>query len=156
MSTYEPGTVAQLSIHRESVRAILRGDEWLIVGHSFFKSVAVGNDKLIQSVRPLVVLDLDDPKRLYADLCAAISACGNGAVAARLSTFAGEVRELMRPPRIPEPGLWGVVSVEREDDLTDYWTNGPGGWFNERGETLEWASLPHPALVRDGIEDGAR
>jgi hypothetical protein len=110
---------------------------------------------VVTDIRPLVVLDLDAGE--VAGLVDVLnrSADGMASVHPGLSgKVARQIEQQTKPPRIPEPGLWGVVSVERPDGLTDYYTCGPGGWFSERGEHFNWESLPGtPALIRPGIED---
>jgi hypothetical protein len=39
-------------------------NRWIIIGHSFFKSICVGNDALISEARPLVVIDPEDDEQV--------------------------------------------------------------------------------------------
>ena len=173
MSTYEPGTVAVVTwdnapkasqrLGRSDVtteRAIYTTDDhWSLMSgwqHNIGKDVPT-------DVRPLVVLDLDgyDGERAVTYLrnlaresrdIFGESPSPRGKLA---NLIADQIEAQTKPPRIPEPGRWGVVSVENRHGLTDYWTRGYGGWFSESGHTLEWASLTDPTLVRPGIEESS-
>jgi hypothetical protein len=163
MTTFEPGTVAELLIGSERVRAIVRDDEWLIVGHSYFKSIAVGNEALIDDVRPLVVLDLDGiaPEAIVKALRDK-DAGTNGTGWARV---ADQIEAQTKPQRIPEPGLWGVVTFNMSFDVpgarsSSGWavrrlTDGEADWQDGAGHYWAWNELVDPVLVRDGIEDSA-
>lgn len=68
-----------------------------------------------------------------------------------------------KPPRIPEPGLWGVVEAGHEhldgrrSKFVRVATTGIAQWV-ERGAEADWSTwdrLIDPTLVRPGIEDGA-
>jgi hypothetical protein len=146
MSTYEPGTVANLSIQGEKVRGIVRDDEWLIVGHSYFKSIAVGNDALIQDIRPLVVLDLDYIRFERYGMPQILHLMRTDH---RLAPMADQIEAQTNPPRIPEPGLWGVVT----DNGDDTWVcTEPGRWTRiVDGVEWPWVDIADPVLIRDGI-----
>jgi hypothetical protein len=153
MSTYEPGQVAVATVRGvPNVRVLRSGGDreafWIAPTRTCGDRYHADSD--VTDIRPLVVLDLDDfawaAKVLRHPMVKALGT----------RTRIAEQIEEQTKPRIPEPGLWGVVSVERPDGLTDYYTCGPGGWFSERGEHFNWESLPGtPTLVRPGIEDGA-
>jgi hypothetical protein len=80
--------------------------------------------------------------------------CSDGCSVIRL--LADQIERQTKPPRIPEPGLWGVVTA---GDLTrDYWihyrANGEEQWFStDSGVTSTWDDLIDPTLVRSGIEE---
>jgi hypothetical protein len=155
--TYEPGTVAELLIGSERVRAIVRDDEWLIVGHSYFKSIAVGNEALIDDVCPLVVLDLQSFDRVRVVEILREYAEGHGWGV--LDNLADQIEAQTKAPRIPEPGLWGVV----RDDLGYEWVrvgadhSSQWEWLRtDEGNRADFQTIRYPVLVRDGMEDGAR
>lgn len=57
-----------------------------------------------------------------------------------------------KPPRIPEPGLWGVVESHIKDDVARRWVNyGEGIWRNGYGNHVTWDELIDPELIREGL-----
>jgi len=66
--------------------------------------------------------------------------------------LADQIEAQTKPPRIPEPSLYGVVSSEDDRGLTTYFWHSHGGWHGENGSLVEWDDLVDPVLVRDGIE----
>lgn len=150
MSAYEPGQVAILSIGGESVRGIVRDDEWMIVGHRFYRSIRVGNGTLIQDVRPLVVLDLDDWEHKIELLRQ------DGSISLR--EIADAIEAQTKKPRMNEPGRYGVV---RDVHGYDWVRSGTipytsREWVNqENGRSADWADIERPTWVRDGIEESS-
>ncbi|HLN78764.1 MAG TPA: hypothetical protein VK204_17095 [Nocardioidaceae bacterium] len=134
-------------------------DGWLSTKR--IESAVIFKADSVTDIRQLVVLD---PKqvplsevmnldvkglRSYADSVEHKAAFG---AANLLRHLADQIEAQTKPPRIPEPGLWGVVATGMADGSSvDYWTHGHGGWVNERGEHREWPSLDSPTLVREGI-----
>jgi hypothetical protein len=58
-------------------------------------------------------------------------------------------------PRIPEPGLWGVVSAHYGSVAGRPWTftRGECGWVClDDGSCRVWDSLIDPVLIREGVE----
>ena len=62
----------------------------------------------------------------------------------------------VRKPRIPEPGLWGVVRASGCGLTECEWVNEGTFWTSLGGDprphTTVWANLKDPVLVREGID----
>jgi hypothetical protein len=67
------------------------------------------------------------------------------------------VESRRKPPRIPEPGLWGVVSAhvngKHGPQATYKWAHAPWGWeaIGSTQATRKWEDLIDPVLVREGL-----
>ena len=167
MTTYEAGTVAVVTWDNASVaqrdrgksdlrseRAIRTEDGyWALTSHHLH---CIG-DSTVTDIRPLVVLDLDDPSGTVASLReGAADDLWTGEAAACIESIADQIEAQPMPPRIPEPGLWGVV----RDATGEEWVRtGPTQhtsyeWLNtETADSDDWAGIKAPTLVRPGIED---
>lgn len=104
-------------------------------------------DRHVTDVRPLIVLDLGgiDVAELLDDL--------RGGAAAL--DVADQIEAQTKPPRMAEPGLWGVVSASvrgRGSEGFDF-IHSHGVWLGERGGQFTWDELIDPQPVRPGIED---
>jgi hypothetical protein len=154
MSTYEPGQVAVATVRGvPKVRVIRDGhkDAWLsgatIDGFQWHLERTQVTD-----IRPLVVLDL-------ADFAWAAKVLRHPMVKAlgTRTRIAEQIEEQTKPPRIPEPGLWGVVKARASKaDRQDYSfiKHADGSWFCPAdGQPYGWSQLIDPTLVRPGIED---
>jgi hypothetical protein len=53
-------------------------------------------------------------------------------------------------PRIPEPGLWGVVKAH--NGIARKWVHYGTGWRDAFGNHAEWDDLIDPVLIREGVE----
>jgi len=113
----------------------------------------------ITDARPLITLDLGDwhPETIKA-FAAKTRSTVSDTSAVKFAQWLADQIEAQTKPRIPEPGLWGVVrSLVREsggEPLT--WvrdTHGVYPWISTApGWTpRQWADLIDPVLVRDGI-----
>jgi hypothetical protein len=169
MSAYEPGQVAEVSwnnastyrkMHGESdiksERAIFTADgKWSLVGG--WNNCIDPED--VTDIRPLVVLDLDAGE--VAGLMGVLSWSADGMVQvhpALCRKVADQIEQQTKPPRIPEPGLWGVVEAGvKEHDVRLRWVRlGDNYRPDDRDEYDRlWCDLIDPTLVRPGIEDGA-
>ena len=65
--------------------------------------------------------------------------------------IADQIEAQTKPPRIAEPGLYGVVSSEDDRGLTTYFWHSHGGWHGENGSLSEWEDLVDPVLIRPGV-----
>jgi hypothetical protein len=94
----------------------------------------------VTDVRPLVVLDLS-----WADSVPVLIDQLRGAGYVYL---ADQIEAQTKPPRIPEPGLWGVV-----EDGGEQWVRGLEGWVRatSQGMHMNWYDLIDPVLVREGV-----
>lgn len=71
-----------------------------------------------------------------------------------------QIEAQAKPPRIPEPGLWGVVESTVTYEGTTYSTSlvrhpGPGTancWLDRSGSWFSWDDLIDPVLIREGVE----
>jgi hypothetical protein len=82
----------------------------------------------------------------------------DGAGAGWTSAIAALIREQIAPPRIEEPGPWGVVEAgpsQRRTQWVHYWGAGDRArWRNLSSgqETSTWEDIIEPTLIRPGIE----
>jgi hypothetical protein len=164
MSTYEPGTVAEIGWPMTSgrERALFDGDFWQT------ESGIRVDAQHTTDVRPLIVLDFADAPwgmggsyptwlRRSASHDAAAQASGNYRPEF-LRWLADQIEAQTRPPRIPEPrGQWAVVEatgVHGTRFQAVRWTAlGDRAWLDASGTWFEWSDLIDPVLIRDGIED---
>ena len=105
-----------------------------------------------------ITLDLNDPQRVLADLHAAIDATGNGNVSQRLRQLHDAIDRQLPKPRIPEPGLWGVVESgadgmggQRGHFIRTKSCNDAEWYCTKTRVYYRWSELIDPALVREGI-----
>lgn len=162
MTTYEPGTVAVATVRGvPNVRVVRCGPEqpfwWTpqYVGDSDESDSQwrMHDDRHVTDVHPLVVLDLgpdaDHKWEWVRDIL-------RNPAHSWTNSVADQIEAQTKPPRIPEPGLWGVVeAVLRGDEKrarlhyvrTDFRT-----WTCVGGARRSWSELIDPVLVRDGIE----
>jgi hypothetical protein len=155
MSDYAPGTVARVTLRGEKTtyRAIIGvNDRWWGPG--------LGTNPLRTSafsvIRPLVVLDLtaheaDELASWLDGTDAHMGVCDRVRVAR-------QIRKQTKPPRIPEPGLWGVVSegepgafegirYVRDDAVLEF----PWAMIG-KGNRVAWHEIDKPVLVREGVQ----
>jgi hypothetical protein len=103
------GMVAEVTVDgRAGIRVVRCG---AILGHWLIPETNVTvADKFVTDVRPLVVLDLVNAAQTVKTLRILVNRLGmfQAGVVAEL---ADQVEAQMKTPRIPEPGLWGVVEA---------------------------------------------
>ena len=154
MSRYEPGTVAMVTAYNRPTpyRAFFDGQTWREHGAASF-CVDSPTD-----VRPLVVLDPHEANpSASTDLVLRNLVELLRADEMHLSSdaFADQIEAQTKPPRIPEPGLWGVVKsrgdryVRHTTDLGQYQWSRVGG----DGLAIKWDELIDPILVREGVTE---
>jgi hypothetical protein len=157
MSTYEPGQVAVATVRGvPNVRVWRKSHD----GIAWLSAVAVGGSILhsnedVTDIRPLVVLD-------HSHILDAV----NGLDTALYDfdwfsdderSAVSELRDLIeqqtKPPRIPEPGLWGVVEAAHALVPTRRWVHHEEDrWVADEGTVTYWVELRDPTLIRPGIE----
>jgi hypothetical protein len=165
MSTYEPGTVAVATVRGVPNVRVIRDDRkeaWLsgatIDGFQWHLERTHVTD-----VRPLIVLDIKaanpdaNPEVALANLLGALN---RGTIVCRGA--ARQIEQQTKPPRIPEPGLWGVVEAHPRTKGTrpvrfvrDSMSADEPWVAIADGSGWDWDDLIDPVLVRPGIEDGA-
>ncbi len=152
MSGYQPGDVCIATVRGvKDMRVLRRIDHWVTGVRVGAEYVHLGCD--VTDIRRLIVLDLD----------AVVLRNGNSDVVTDLrdpeSMYAAryisnEIKAQTKPPRIPEPGQWGVVEAStptvsrrrrfvRDDSLWRSTASGGG---------YDWDELAHPVLVREGVD----
>jgi hypothetical protein len=150
MSTYEPGQVAVATVRGVPNVRIWRTPFSNWVSERAILQETAHVDRVVTDIRPLVVLDIPIdviPHKM--------------ARALRKYDFlwlADQIEQQTKPPRIPEPGLWGVVeaSVKEHDQRLRWVRLGDNYRPDDRDEYDRlWCDLIDPILVRPGIEDGA-
>lgn len=165
MSTYMPGTIAHIDISaagRGTVVAIWTGVFWAWVpkdGSGPFEGMSKCHATAPADVRPLVVLDLDDPTlsgNYGARVTNLLDHLRRGTNVAQ--HLADQIEAQTKPPRIPEPGLWGVVETTFKDGRSRHgWavrrlTDGGSDWQDGSGDYHRWDDLINPTLIREGVE----
>lgn len=155
---WKPGDVALVEAGCWANRKVaLRLDK----GWAHTSGVNVDLDGVVVAVRPLVVIDPEDGEaveRLYRTLVSLTTLADADRVQAALREYANP-----KPPRIDEPGTWGVVEASCvHSEVRREWVKFPGGnWHSVRElprgcEDIEnpddWDSLIDPVLVRDGVD----
>ena len=164
MNSYKPGTVAVATVRGiPNVRVWRHGVGPSISWMSAFDidveesgKTRLHGDCHVTDVRPLVVLDFDD---IHAPTIVGMlreDAADRHDNVAYLN-LADQIEAQTKPPRIPEPVEIGSL-VNAEGCL---WAKAEDGqWVclgdGNSGLAKPWAFLASPALVRNGIEDGAK
>ena len=163
MSEYKPGTVAVATVRGvKNVRVMLDVDgEWLsatiVGGYQFHR------DENVTDIRPQVLLDVAE---MYDGVgmggweyvIRALRDRSYRAVFTR-EDIADQIEAQIRPPRIPEPGLWGVVrdshgyEYVRVGRLSDAPWQVLGVAAAEKDRYHRWGDIEDPVLVRKGVDD---
>jgi len=163
MSPYEPGTVAVATVRGvEGVRIFLAdprsADEWTSAG--LVDGTLWHKDKDVTDVRPLVVLDPDDVAADgFSTVASLVTNLRRPPSGANFSWLADQIEAQTKPPRIPEPGLWGVVEATFRDGRSRHgWavrrlTDGDADWQDGAGDYHQWDDLIDPILVREGVTE---
>lgn len=116
----------------------------------------------ITDARPLIVLDIDNwlPGRVEAlpRWIRNQAALSFGIDEEFAADIADQIEAQTRPPRIPEPGLWGVVEAALDGNAERmHFVRGTltlRAWLcNEDASSNRWDNLIDPVLIRPGIED---
>jgi len=118
----------------------------------------------VTDIRPLVVLDLGDYDNravTYLRNIANDDRAFDGGPTPRaklVHLIADQIEAQAKPPRIPEPGLWGVVKAStQEGGYVRRWVR-DGGHENAEWVAIEatmrreWDDLIDPVLIREGVE----
>ena len=143
MTIYEPGTVAVATAYGAEGVRVFRVEG----SHPWRSANTAYTDNEVTDIRPLVVLDLDGiAPEAIAKALRDKDAGTNGTGWARV---AEQIEAQAKPPRIPEPGLWGVVT----DNGDDVWVcTEPGRWTRiADGVEWPWVDITDPVLIRDGV-----
>jgi hypothetical protein len=159
MSDYQPGTVAWATVRGQSSYKVMRvvtsrGPRWASTENDAGQFLHEDDD--VTDIRPLVVLDPEDEAvrtfvRKHRD--------GTGNPACGYSIPIVEAIEAQtKPPRIPEPGPWGVVEATFKNGRARHgWavrrlTDGDHDWQDGAGDYHRWDELIDPVLIREGVE----
>ena len=149
MSTYERGTVAVATVRGVPNVRIAFADaddtryQWFVISGD--AADWVPNDA-ITDINPLVVIHNGD----WPSLIRLLRESG-------FDSLPDQIEAQTKPPRIPEPGLWGVVEAGCDGLGRRTWLHvneNPAGndWASTDGWHRVWADLENPTLVRPGIE----
>lgn len=170
MTVYEPGTVAVATVRGvPNVRVMSYTFEDVVGWASATEAGGEVDhaDHVVTDVRPLVVLDhshIGDALAALQNILSSDRVMLTDHVYA-LHELAQQIEAQTKPPRIPEPGLWGVVEAghkhlgpERRSEFVRVYTEGVVQWVDRSSEAdwCLWNDLIDPTLIRDGIEDGAK
>lgn len=156
MSEYQPGIVAVATVRGvPNVRVFrLPEGDWAHAAEVPGSDTNMFNDiseaEQVTDVRPLVVLDPAD-EHVAGFLRSA------GASVYYTHDVVRQIEAQTKPPRIPEPGLWGVVEATWEagdgKGLRCHWIHNHYGWVSEVHDlTKKWDDLDRPTLVREGVQ----
>jgi len=67
--------------------------------------------------------------------------------------IADQIEAQTKPPRIPEPGLWGVVDAGAGRIPVRRWVHHEEDWWvADTGDRVMWGDLEDPILVREGVQ----
>lgn len=158
MSEYAPGTVAVATVRGVEGVRVMRVDESSPA--PWRSSVAVEyccghSDSEVTDVRPLVVLDLAESP--FGTATRHVLRSSDTPVKDSLigQWIADQIEAQTKPPRIPEPGLWGVVEATAKSGVRKEWVRTAHGWSS--GYFVHpWGTLIDPVLIRPGLgDDGA-
>ena len=159
MNTYESGTVAVATAGGIPEVRVMRVNGGL---YSWRSTMTAYRDDEVTDIRPLVVLDLG-PGSIPAERAVKLlrTVTYPEAEFPRLRNWlADQIEAQTTLPRIPEPGLWGVV--EASWDSKHPTTIPRAEWMRTKGNELRscisnvaarWDDLVDPVLVRPGVED---
>jgi hypothetical protein len=156
MSDYTPGTVAIATVRGVKGVKVLRGVDGNWSVSSSLNGQYWHGGETVTDIRPLVVLDPD------SDLMRRFMKFGHqGCSVSR--DLREEIAAQIKSPRIPEPGLYGVVSARLTEECQAENRKGPlagdfihsanGLWQNvNTGFGVTWLELDNPVLVREGVQ----
>ena len=146
--TYKPGQLAKATVRGVPDVTVMRttgtsGADtlWLSAAHVGHARGHGASD--VTDVRPLVVLDLADfDLRVIA---ASLRTMG-------FRVIADQIEAQTKPPRIPEPGMWGVVRAHIGHGGPWTLVHSDCGWIcTEDGAIWSWNLLVNPELIREGV-----
>ena len=171
---YKPGTVAVATVRGvKGVRVFRRFSpdsgicDWAYNpdparGLNYSCDADAGN--VVTDIRPLVVLDLDQanpwgiPEVKLSNLLEQLR--GEGATDV-CRAVADQIEAQTNPPRIPEPGPWGVVEARCDAfERRVKWVHGDPTEFGNDWHTFGgsddpyhrvWSDLIDPVLIREGL-----
>jgi len=156
MSDWQPGDVCIATVRGvKGVRVFRRTDHWVTgirVG-----AECVHHNTYVTNIRRLIVLDLDAVP-LSHDTPDVVSGLRDPKSMSTAKSIAKEIEAQTKPPRIPEPGQWGVVGARyttyNDGDVFYEWVKvGPHNWMSKSFPTVTtWDDLVDPVLVREGVE----
>ena len=170
MSAFEPGQVAVATVRGVPNVRVMRTDgtfgadiSW--ISAEITRGARLHGDENVTDVRQLVVLDLDPSPvanefgverteaQSLVDMLRETADEFFVPDAAKLARkVADQIEAQTKPPRIPEPGLWGVVKDRDHRYYVRESRNGSG--WNRIGSdcNVTWYHIVDPVLVREGVE----
>lgn len=163
MTDYKPGTVAKAAVRGVPNVTVFAfaADTW--ASGEKVDGTRVHDARLVTDVRPLVVLDLgalsaDAPHlAIWADAVDLLRRYESQLQSALLGDIADQIEAQTKPPRIPEPGVWGVVEAKTgprgERTLLVRSAKASGADWTDVNDSQNWAwgDLYDPVLVREGV-----
>jgi hypothetical protein len=153
---WKPGTVAKATVRGVpdvTVFAFVAGT-W--VSGEDVEGTRVHGALRVTDVRPLVVLDIEDAGLSGSYDVRRINLLEHLRKGTNVAQHLADLIEAQtKPPRIPEPGLWGVVEAPTQrGGYVWQWVHHPKDvWLNAEGDSCPWAKLVDPVLVRDGVTE---
>lgn len=166
MTEYPAGTVAVATVRGVKGVRVFRTlsvdlDHNSVWRHEEVEGSHWSRPTQVSDIRPLVVLDL--PGITGAEVASHLRQKGRPGYCV-CDMIADQIEAQTKPPRIPEPGRWGVVEASREGKtlgqkfLRKHSGSENGGYdwvsftFGARGESFRWDDLINPTLVREGVD----
>lgn len=112
------------------------------------------DDSQVTDARPLTLIDIGDNSPLVVRaLTFAAKDPTNGDARVIFRNLADQIEAQHAPPRIPEPGLWGVVEANLAHSGERFpFIHYEHGWGARASHICHWSELKDPVLIRDGIE----
>jgi hypothetical protein len=165
MSTYEPGQVAVATVRGVPNVRVFHYEYDGVRGWCSDEQVEGETDHaeyVVTDIRPLVVLDFGTRTDLTS-LVRLLRDDNNSPLDRATSrSIADQIEQQTKPPRIPEPGLWGVVEapdgaqyvrIDTAPENHSWQLLGEPSAVDER--YVRWSDIADPKPIRPGIEDGA-
>ena len=159
MTEYKPGTVARLKTWGKDATAVRYTRGWAYVpdmSGTGAGTVGYSDDDCggFTDIRPLAVLDPADEVvetfvREHTNGTPGNPTCVHSRPIAR------QIEAQTEPPRIPEPGLWGVVEAHTvgNPERRRFGRTKTDTWVPEQTATgYGWDELIDPTLIREGVQ----
>lgn len=158
MNAHEPGTVARIDVgrdhrdHRDLLGLAGWNGSWGWVRTCEDgtgdppPSVSVASGVAVSNIRPLIVLELDDPALTVAAVRSAVRYVGPALL---LAGLASQIEAQITPPVSPTPEPTGRFAVVTDADGREGLRHGDGGWRDIAGVRYPsgWSQFTQPVTV---------
>ena len=162
MTEYAEGTVAVATVRGVPGVRVFRtasstDDSFSVWRHAEVKGRWLTHPGEVADVRPLVVLDLKaaNPHGVPSIVLENLLSTLRNSEYLGCEGVADQIEAQTKPPRIPEPGKYGVVKARTAslNRLVQDWVSEGKLWRGlDTGTAVDWADLLDPVLVREGVD----